>query len=95
VPHRADHHGKVIGHDVLVTHSRSASGLIKLDPWLRIDLAIAMVKLFKIKTSRPDDLSSGVGELLGARGIVNHIVLHATTGFMGRMVLSSLFNVRT
>jgi hypothetical protein len=32
VPHRADHHGNVIGHDVLVTHSRSASGLVKLDP---------------------------------------------------------------
>jgi hypothetical protein len=32
VPYRADHHGKVIGHDVLVTHSRSASGLVKLDP---------------------------------------------------------------
>jgi hypothetical protein len=32
VPHRADHHGKVIGHDMFITHSRSASGLIKLDP---------------------------------------------------------------
>jgi hypothetical protein len=32
VPHRVDHHGKVISHDVLVTHSRSASGLVKLDP---------------------------------------------------------------
>jgi hypothetical protein len=32
VPHRADHHGKVVGHDMLVAHSRSASGLIKLDP---------------------------------------------------------------
>jgi hypothetical protein len=32
VPHRAGHHGKVIGHDVLVTHSRSTSSLVKLDP---------------------------------------------------------------
>jgi hypothetical protein len=32
VPYRADHHGKVIGHDVLITHSRSISGLVKLDP---------------------------------------------------------------
>jgi hypothetical protein len=32
VPHWADHHGKVIGHDVLVAHSRSASSLVKLDP---------------------------------------------------------------
>jgi hypothetical protein len=32
VPHRADHHGKVISHDMLVTHNRSASGLVKLDP---------------------------------------------------------------
>jgi hypothetical protein len=32
VPHRADHHGKVVGHDMLVAHSGSASGLIKLDP---------------------------------------------------------------
>jgi hypothetical protein len=32
VPHWADHHGKVISHDVLVTHKRSTSGLIKLDP---------------------------------------------------------------
>jgi hypothetical protein len=57
MPHRADHHGKVIGHDVLVTHSRSASGLVKLDPELRINLAVVMVKLFKFKTSGPDDLS--------------------------------------
>jgi hypothetical protein len=32
VPHRADHHGKVIGHDMLVAHSRSAGDLVKLDP---------------------------------------------------------------
>jgi hypothetical protein len=32
VPDPADHHGKVIGHDVLVAHSKSASSLIKLDP---------------------------------------------------------------
>jgi hypothetical protein len=32
VPHRADHHRKVVGHDMLVAHSRSASGLVKLDP---------------------------------------------------------------
>jgi hypothetical protein len=57
MPYRADHHGKVIGHDVLVTHSRSASSLIKLDPELRINLAIVMVKLFELKTSGPDDLS--------------------------------------
>jgi hypothetical protein len=57
VPHRADHHGKVISHDVLVTHSRSASGLVKLDPYLRINLTVIMVKLFELKTSRPDDLS--------------------------------------
>jgi hypothetical protein len=40
VPHQADHHGKVVGHDMLVTHSGSASGLVKLDPQLRIDLAV-------------------------------------------------------
>jgi hypothetical protein len=57
VPHRADHHGKVVGHDMLVAHSGSASGLVKLDPELGIDLAVIMVKLFKLKTSRPDDLS--------------------------------------
>jgi hypothetical protein len=57
MPHRVDHHGKVIGHDMLVTHSRSASGLIKLDPELGINLIIVMVKLFKLKTSGPDDLS--------------------------------------
>jgi hypothetical protein len=57
VPHWADHHGKVIGHDMLVAHSRSTGGLIKLDPKLRIDLVVIMVKLFKLKTSRPDDLS--------------------------------------
>jgi hypothetical protein len=57
MPHWADHHGKVIGHDMLVTHSRSTSGLIKLDPELRIKLAVIMVKLFKLKTSGPDDLS--------------------------------------
>jgi hypothetical protein len=56
VPYQADHHGKVIGHDVLIAHSRSAGGLIKLDPQLGIDLAFIMVKLFKLKTSRPDDL---------------------------------------
>jgi hypothetical protein len=32
VPHQADHHGKVISHDMLVTHSGSTSGLVKLDP---------------------------------------------------------------
>jgi hypothetical protein len=32
VLHRADHHGKVIGHDVLIAHSRSTGSLIKLDP---------------------------------------------------------------
>jgi hypothetical protein len=32
VPYWADHHGKVIGHDVLVTQSRFASDFIKLDP---------------------------------------------------------------
>jgi hypothetical protein len=32
VPHRADHHRKVIDHDVLIAHSRFASGLVKLDP---------------------------------------------------------------
>jgi hypothetical protein len=42
---------------MLVTHSRSAGGLIKLDPQLGIDLAVVMVKLFKLKTSRTDDLS--------------------------------------
>jgi hypothetical protein len=57
VPYRADHHGKVVGHDMLVTHSEFASGLIKLDLELRIDLVVIMVKLFKLKTSRPDDLS--------------------------------------
>jgi hypothetical protein len=54
-----------------------------------------MVKLLELKTSRPDDLSQVIGKLLGARGAVNHIVFHATTGFMGRTVQSSLFNVRT
>jgi hypothetical protein len=57
VPHWADHHEKVIGHDVLVAHSRHAGGLVKLDPQLGIDLAVVMVKLFKLKTSRPHDLS--------------------------------------
>jgi hypothetical protein len=57
VPHQADHHGKVIGYDVLITHSRSVGDLVKLDPQLRIDLAVIMVKLFKLKTSRLDDLS--------------------------------------
>jgi hypothetical protein len=57
VPHRVDYHGKVVGHDMLVAHSGSASGLIKLDPYLKIDLAIVMVKVFKLKTSRPDDMS--------------------------------------
>jgi hypothetical protein len=32
VPHWADHPGEVVGHDMLVAHSGSASGLIKLDP---------------------------------------------------------------
>jgi hypothetical protein len=32
VPHQPDHHGEVVGHDVLVAHSRSASSLIKLYP---------------------------------------------------------------
>jgi hypothetical protein len=57
MPHWADHHGKVIGHDMLITHSRSASGLVKLDPELGINLVVVMVKLFKLKTSGPDDLS--------------------------------------
>jgi hypothetical protein len=56
VPYRPDHHGKVVGHDMLVTHSGPTSSLIKLDPLLGIDLAVVMVKLFKLKTSRPDDL---------------------------------------
>jgi hypothetical protein len=54
-----------------------------------------MVKLFKLKTSRLDDLLEVVGELLGAQRTVDRIVLHATTGFMGHTVLSSLFNART
>jgi hypothetical protein len=86
VPHRANHHGKVIGHDVLITHSRSAGGLVKLDPQLGIDLAIIMVKLFKLKTSRID---------VGTPWTMDHIVLHAMTSFMGCTVLSSLFNART
>jgi hypothetical protein len=36
-----------------------------------------------------------VGELLRAQGTVDHIILYAMTGFMGRTVLSSLFNART
>jgi hypothetical protein len=32
VPHRPDHHEKVVGHDMLVAHSGPASSLIKLDP---------------------------------------------------------------
>jgi hypothetical protein len=42
-----------------------------------------MVKLFKLKTSRLDDLLEVVGELLGAQGTMDRIVLHATTGFHG------------
>jgi hypothetical protein len=57
VPHRADHHGEVISHDVLIAHSRSVGGVVKLDPQLGIDLAVIMVKLFKLKTSRTDNLS--------------------------------------
>jgi hypothetical protein len=32
VPYRPNHHGKVVGHDMLVAHSGPASSLIKLDP---------------------------------------------------------------
>jgi hypothetical protein len=42
---------------MLIAHSGPASSLIKLDPYLRIDLDIVMVKLLKLKTSRPDALS--------------------------------------
>jgi hypothetical protein len=57
VPYQPDHHGKVVGHDMLVAQSGPASSLTKLDPKLGIDLAVIMVKLFKLKTSRLDDLS--------------------------------------